>query len=469
MFRLLSPLLALSALLLVPAAAAAQVEFTAGPQEGQLYPRDLATNRASVPVEGLVTQAGMSQVHLDVTRDGAPWWQGSAPLQYNPATGGASFSFAPDIEAGLHDYAFAVSLEGGGSVTPVRDVSDVVCGDAFLMDGQSNTVAGGFPQTSVWRSKWIRSFGTSSTSANQVQANQEWHLANGGGSHGSGCIGAWGLRMARHLVDTYQVPVAVLNGAVGATPVSWHQRVDQNPEDLGTIYGRLLFRARKAGLAEHFRAILWHQGEADGGRTARGYLRSWLWMHADWMEDYPSVERVFLFQIRMGCSVPGDDMNIREAQRRLPDLVPGLTAIPTAGVFGHDGCHYNLAGYRRIGDLAAVAVAAELYDAPLPTSAAPPNLFKARFTTPARDEIELLFRDPTQELLLDPGIESTFRLRGNSGESVVAATASPGRILLQLSGPSTAGRVAYVGNSGNGPWIRNVHGVGAFTFQARLP
>ena len=43
-----------------------------------------------------------------------------------------------------------------------------------------------------------------------------------------------------------------------------------------------------------------------------------------------------------------------------------------------------------------------------------------------------------------------------------------GRILLLLSGPTTAGRVAYVGNSGDGPWIRNAAGVGAFTFQVRI-
>lgn len=464
MSRILVPLLAF--LVLVAAAPALQVDFSVGPADGQLYPRDLATDRAAVPVEGLVTQPGMSQVHLVVTRDGAPYWQASAPLTYSFL--GAPFSFAPDIEAGLYDYAFELLLESGGTLTPVRTVGDVVCGDAYLMDGQSNTVAGGFPSTDAWRSKWIRSFGTSSITPHQAKTDLAWYVANGKGSHGSGCIGAWGLRMARLLVDTYQVPVAVLNGAVGATPISWHQRVDANPEDLGTIYGRLLYRARQSGLQDHVRAILWHQGEADGGRIARGYLRNFLWMRADWLEDYPSVEHIFVFQIRMGCSVPGDDMNIREAQRRLPDLFHDLTAIPSEAVQGHDGCHYDVAGYRRFGDLAAAAVGRALYGAPVPDAALPPNLWKARFTSPAKDEIELLFRDPDQVLQLDAGIEDTFRLRGAGPETILAATATPGRILLTLSGPTTAGRVAYVGNIGDGPWITNAFGVGAFTFQVRI-
>ena len=52
-------------------------------------------------------------------------------------------------------------IEFGTGDTVLHTAGDLVCGDAFLLNGQSNAVAtdwgkGDFPETS----EWIRSFGT---------------------------------------------------------------------------------------------------------------------------------------------------------------------------------------------------------------------------------------------------------------------------------------------------------------------
>ncbi|MBC8329402.1 MAG: hypothetical protein ISR76_01520 [Planctomycetes bacterium] len=461
MFRFLLPLILLAAPL------TAQVTITEGPAPGQLYPRDLVTNQAVVPVAGEVSKPGKSRVHLVVTRDGAAWSMDTVDLHY---TGGvAPFAFAPVIDAGLHDYAFELLLEGGGFNQQVGRVRWVACGDAYLINGQSNAVATDYHNEGLGnssRSRWIRSYGSASLSAAAVAADTGWYAADGIDQYSSGSVGAWGLRAARLLVDRYQVPVALLNGAVGGTVIEAHQRDDADPENLNTIYGRLLYRARRAGIDLQVRAMLWHQGESNGAHDPLYYHSKFSDLRDDWLVDFPALEQLFVFQIRKGCGVP--DMDIREVQRQFPDLFADLTAVPTAGIDEHDGCHYYYAGYREMGDWMAAAMAAALYGEQLPQHAAPPNIREARFTGAAHDEIELLFRDPHQALFLDLGIEDRLKLRDGVAETVVTATASPGRILLQLSGPTAATRVAFIGQAGAGPWIKNQRGVGAFTFEVPI-
>jgi len=63
--------------------------------------------------------------------------------------------------------------------------------------------------------------------------------------------------MAQTLVDRYEIPIALLNGAVGGTTIDYHLRNDQDPTDLETNYGRLLYRAQAAGIDTRASAILW--------------------------------------------------------------------------------------------------------------------------------------------------------------------------------------------------------------------
>ena len=79
-----------------------------------------------------------------------------------------------------------------------------------------------------------------------------------------GTIGQWGLRLANRLKEAQQLPIMVINGAVGGTQVEAHQRNDDDPTDATTIYGRLLWRVQQAGVADAVRAIFWHQGESNG-------------------------------------------------------------------------------------------------------------------------------------------------------------------------------------------------------------
>ena len=54
-----------------------------------------------------------------------------------------------------------------------------------------------------------------------------------------------------------------------------HQRHAADPEDVHTIYGRLLWRVRQAKLTHGIRAVLWHQGENDQGADGPSGLHGW--------------------------------------------------------------------------------------------------------------------------------------------------------------------------------------------------
>ena len=445
----------------------AQVDIEEGPILGRLYSRDLATNQAVVPISGKVVVPNCSRIHLVVNRDGSLWSSDVANLDYS--SGDPPFVFKPTIEAGLHNYSFELLLESGGQTQQVIYVDYIVCGDVFLINGQSNAVASDYHGEGLGnqsQTSWVRSYGSSSFVAQEVLGDNKWHIADGIQMYASGAVGAWGLRAASLISDRFQIPIGLLNGAVGGTTVRQHARNDTQPEHLATIYGRLLHRAREAGIDQTVRGLLWHQGESDGQTPTDDYIASWRELRDDWLYDYPSLEHIFMFQVRRGCGI--SNMKIREVQRTCGDFFPDVTVLPTAGINEHDGCHFAYAGYHRMGNWMAAAIAKRLYGVTIPDNKFPPNLKEARFTSPARDEIELVFRSTGQALVLDPGVESYMSLGSGINESVVSASSSPGRIILALSGSTSATEVIYRGHMGAGPWIKNSDGVGAFTFRVPI-
>ena len=105
--------------------------------------------------------------------------------------------------------------------------------------------------------------------------------------------------------------------AVGATPIGYHQRNDNNPTDLDTNYGRLLYSTQAAGVDSMARAMLWYQGESNGQTIPSIYFEAFEALLDDWNEDYPGLERVYVFQVREGCGDP--TVPLRDVFRQLAD------------------------------------------------------------------------------------------------------------------------------------------------------
>ncbi len=453
-----------------------EVDFTALPRNARLFQRD-GKNEADVRVEGEVQTAGFDAVVLRVLRDGSLFATSSQPLAYSE--GKAPFSVGATIDAGLFSYDVGVFLKAGATETQVAQRENLVCGDAFLIDGQSNAAAKDWHDEGVGnqsQSNWIRSFGTgryylafakpvgTPFGSGMVSklgpiTDLNWDLAEGLIAHKHASVGQWALRMAEVILQDQGVPVALINGSVEGSKIQFHRRHDFYPEDPTTIYGRLLTRTKEAGVHDGVRGLIFYQGESNGGEGEL-WGSTFAEIRADWLSDYPSLERIFVFQIREGCSKENQD--VREVQRQLDGLYPDVRLMSTTAVPTHDGCHYFYAGYREIGDRIARLLQRELYGATPGSDVDPPQIVSAAWTSPAKNQLLLTFKEPADTLVFDAGAEADFDL--DDGTTVVAGSALGNTLLLDLSGTSTATTISWIGHQGDGPWIANANGVGALTF-----
>ena len=475
-------LIVLALLLNFSAVQAQNVSFTTLPQNLQVYPRDLATNRAVVTIEGEIATSGYDAMVLDVYRDGALETTTTKSLRYSG--GSASFLFTPEIEAELKNYDFEVYAKEGNNEQLVERVTDVVAGDVFLVQGQSNAVARrrtGSDSANPNQSPFLRSYGTRSKADSEnlekqeTENDQEWHQAEGDNEVGSGAVGQWGLRLGRLLVDTYSIPVAIINGARGAMPISYFQRNDSNPDDLRTNYGRLLWRAQKAGVDDGVRAILWYQGEA-GESDLTGYANKFDALYKDWKRDYSSIEKVYTHQIRRSrpdeCGdIPEEEkLLLRDLQRRIPDSYSDVEVMSTTGVNGYDDCHFLYQnGYKVIADNIFGQVARDLYGSSSTQNIDPPDVQSAFFSNTEKTEITLRMRDPNDGLIWESGSENDFALLNTSAE-VSSGSVNENSIVLTLSGDaSDATAIRYIGHINmGGPWVTNTQGVGLLAFSVTI-
>ena len=454
--------------LLLAAPAGAQATLDVFPRDGQLYPRN-AQNQASVRAEGEVDQAGWDQIVLHVYRDGALAGTESQSLSYSGGT--APFTLSYTIDAGLSDWSVELEVQGGGGAQQVGQAEYLTCGDAYLVMGQSNAVAPDYWSEGLtnnrYRTRWVRSFGTSDTLFSRVARNKSWYLGNGEAAGGWGSIGSWPLIIGRLIADRAQVPTAFINGAVGGRPISFFQRNDADPDDLLSAYGRALFRSEEAGIREHIRAVFWYQGESDGSYPY-GYGQLFDEMMADWKEDYPALERVYVVQVRRGCGVkPHSD--VLEMLRRLPERHPEVELMSTNGLPGHDGCHWLLAGYEQLALRLAPLVGRDFYGRSYADAEVlPPNPTGAWISNTAGTEIIVEFGPPGVQLTVDPDVLPDLHLQDNI-DFVNAQIVNGNQLVLDLAAPTTSASIRYSGHDGQGRgWLRSVTGIGALSFAIPL-
>jgi len=438
----------------------AAVDWSALPRPGQLFQRD-ASDTASLDVNGTVTSPGFTDVEVEVTRDGAPWFSQKSPLVYSGST--ASFAFSTSLFAGTFDYELSAWAWAGAERQLVARVPNLAVGDVWIINGQSNAQASdywGEGLANASQSHWIRSFGTASIWGT-TEFDLHWDHADGQNWLGHASVGQWGLRLAEILLKREQVPIAILNGAVGGTSITLHQRNDGNPVDLSTIYGRLLRRAIEAGVTDRVKAILWYQGESDSGNAAVWYA-DWLALRTDWLVDYPAVQKLYVVQIRSDCGYGGQD--VQEIQRQLPALFSDTCLMSATALVAHDGCHFLYAGYRQLGDQLARLIRRDFHGSTDTYEIDPPNLASAQWVAgSSQKKVRLTMVDPNDRLVVDAGAEANFVL--SDGTAVTGATTSGNTVTLTLAASSSAATISYRGHPFDGPWFRNVRGVGALCFE----
>jgi hypothetical protein len=430
------------------------VNFSALPKSYQLYPRN-NQNEAMVTISGSVITEDRDSIFVNVYRNGTIFTKST-------------------IHAELAEYSFTVLVDS----VLVAQRDSVVCGDAFLISGQSNALAYDFEGKATEKREYVRSFGTSSLNPAAVTADTTWGLAQGKQEYAHMAVGVWGLLLAGKITDLYGIPVCILNGAKAGTPISHHFRDNSNHTNLNTVYGRLLHRAQKAGITEAVRAIFWYQGESDSDENYGDYHDSFGGVRWAWHGNFPNLETIYVFQIRPSATDCGFGFQsqLREIQRQLPERYADVKLMSTNGIEGHylDGCHYYYIGYKNLAEAIFPLVTRDFYGSSNVQNIRPPNIINAFQSGNNQLQVTLIFDQPVNwpEPYQGIGMEKYIYLGSKKG-LVKAGHSAPGnKIILDLYSPLNAKNITYLPEDNyhnttdfyKGPWLKNPRNVGALAF-----
>ncbi|MEM6991296.1 MAG: PKD domain-containing protein [Myxococcota bacterium] len=445
------------------AAGKPDVVLDAQPLPSAVLPRDLETNVGTAHYAGTVNSTGYGFVMAEVL-DGQTVVSSTAVALCDAAP--VAFELDVPIAAELTAHDVRLSLVIGETQTEFATTTDLVAGDLYMIQGQSNAFASLFngdanPDN---QGPFVRSFGINSVDGGTTAADIAWRMAAGNGAGGPGGVGQWPIRMAAVLAETHQVPVGLLNGSLGGQPIGYFQRDDGDPVNLATNYGRLLTRMRAAGVDGGLRAILWYQGESDGA-DFQTHHDGFVALYEDWLEDYAGIERTYVTQVRAGCGA--DLIALQDVQRRFADDYEAISVMSTTALNAHDGCHYGYEdGYKVLGERYAAMLGRDLYGEDPNGDVDPPNPASARFEN-GGTEVVITMRDEDSMLSFEDGAQADFRLEGAPGVTVLSGVAAGHEVTLTLSGDGSAATgVTYLGRPGAGQWVTNDTGLGLLTFHS---
>ncbi len=392
---------------------------------------------------------------------------------------GKGYRFVQTLKPGLIRYRVELLADGKA----VHAAADLVCGDAFIIQGQSNAVATDFgKENPLPPNPWVRTFGATDGSPNGSR-QKLWGPAEARARGGRLEIGYWGMELGRRLVESQRIPICLINGAVGGTRIDMHQRDAADPTNATTIYGRLLWRVRAAGLDHGIRGILWHQGENDQGADGPDgtfgfvhYRKYFDQMAGSWRQDYPNAQRLHLFQIwpkSCAMGINGSDNYLREEQRKLKTAYAHLDVMPTLGIRPPGGCHFPAAGYAEFAKLMTPLIERDHYGVKNVQAFSAPNILSVERVGDKPDSVVLTFDQP---VVWSDGLTSEFSFevgtglaRQPSSVKVVGGSAQGATLTLRLSeGLPVGSSISYLDskNWSQDRLLMGANGLPALTFRS---
>ncbi|WAC11169.1 T9SS type A sorting domain-containing protein [Dyadobacter pollutisoli] len=441
------------------------------PADMQLFARD-STGQADVDFLGRVQEPGYAYLSVIKFRDKTRSGYQRKDLQYNGAQ--APFNFSFKIKAELAEYSFEIyACKSKSDSVLIARRDNIVAGDFYLIYGQSNAVA--WEIDYQYRNEFARTYGSSGGAA-------AWGLANDIGQR----VGIFGIEFQRSIAEKYQVPTCVINGsAAGASLLALTER--------SSFYGYLLNAAKESGLLPSLKAIFFWQGETEASSDdPLTWAPRFDKLVKMWQEDYPMVEKIYLFQLPLFGGGAYDDRIglLREQQRTMDRKYPIIQPYAALGAEGWNGFHYGLEGYLQVGrDLADLA---GFYHYGQKEKISSPSLQKAFYSTSKKDEITMVFED--YQRMVYPNDTTAVNIEGSQESSSVftmkdffylnaewkklaSGRAEANRIVVKLKEAANDSTIKYLPSKYHysgllsaawvyiGPFLRNTKGQRAFAFH----
>ena len=468
------------------------IKFQDSPEDFQLYARD-KSDSALVSVRGKLSKNLKPEaISLHVFKDKLPYSTQTCELNRT------NFSAQTKIDAGLHEFRFELHLKGGEKDSVIILADSVVCGDAYIITGQSNSHASSMYST--YSSEYCRSFGvkTGYEAYNDSDKAIRWGRATGnceGLTREGGWfkknkfgVGAWGMELMRLIEEKHHMPVCIINGGSGSSSIEQNMLMGPEVSSLETSFGRLAYRVNEAGLKDKVKAIFWHQGESNSNYQQEEskpedkykiYSENFDILYNDWKRVYTGLEKVYIFQLHPGCG--GEyQSEMREIQSQIAKHYQMIDIMSTTGVPGHDGCHFAYAGYCEFAKRLLPLVSRDIYDEQPQGIITPPQLTEASFTSPG--VITLQFDQPLvmEDSLVMKGkthyIKDQFFFDEDKKANLVEKAFVDGdKVVLFMKDSTLYKLVTYLPNKCylntkdvyEGPWLFGENNIGALSFDKR--
>ena len=396
----------------------ASVVFLEYPKDKQLFGRDKSTNYGRLKIKGYQVNDNAGRYHKIKTY----LFRGQELVQtyivdLNACQDSISFGFELPIYAELVNYKIETYGVENNVETLLHKAEELLSGDVIVIQGQSNAEAKkrGGESATYMSSDFIRVFAGGFNVPGDMNTNAKWFRGQADGDKNtSGNCGQWGLYLARMLVDSLQIPIAVFNGAHGGTGISFF--LEGNQPELSSNYSRLHYRISEAGLLSFVEVIFWAQGEHDAATTlhtsTENYIAKFNQLYSSWAADFPNLEKVFIFQTAKGCETLVQNMqNVTEAQRQISENNSHCLLIPTHGIpFREiDSCHFTFEnGYKRFGERAFYSLMTEFYHKDQPVDLSYPKPEHIQFHAPGIIRISF-----SKNLLVLDSLCTDFYLNGD--------------------------------------------------------
>ena len=370
----------------------------------------------------------------------------------------ADFNFQIPILAELAKYRIKVFAYSESEEFLLHDTDDLVAGDVYIIQGQSNASALSYSGSSaMYQNEYIRVYSGGYTNPSDVLSDDQWYYAQGDGNENSGGnTGQWGLALAKMLKDQLNIPIAIFNGAHGGQPISFFERPENYQSSTDSNYGRLFYRLNKSKLKNYVRGILWSQGEADSfynGLSTNEYKTAFESLISYWQEDFPAIEKYFIFQTRdCDCgTIFNGRKKIKEAQRQISLENENIFIMPTTGMQLHsDNCHFPFNnGYEKFATRIFPILINEIYGIATQDQILPPMVTDISFT----DNIVELTTD-AESLVQNSSINSYLINKLNEdfifsdGSVITGFEINANKLIFQLSQtPSDNTKLSLIGIS----------------------
>ncbi len=458
-----------------------QINYTAVPIDLQLVARDKVTNLGNVKIEGNVDQSsGYDSIRVEMYRNEVLLNSVDNELIYIDSK--APFEFNVSIQAELANYSFKIfGYKSSGAIFELnKTISNVVAGDAYIIQGQSNAVASNRTgSANSNKSDFIRVYANGTLDPIALLANDAWYLANGDvNTTSNGNTGQWGLKLARLLVDNLKIPIAIFNGANGGKAISFFKAPQDYKTSQDSNYGRLYYRLNKTGLKNSVRAVLWSQGEKEAQVSTtsiinyKNYFKS---LENSWLIDYPNIEKFYIFQTKdCQCATTAEGkMRVKEAQRQLALENDEIDVMPTTSLLlSGDNCHFSFSkGYESFATRIYKLVLHDIYGKSFNEEINAPMIKSVEFTASNNlvietDAIELKFSSNEQTTILTR-LRQDFELTNAQGVTITGVSILGNKIIFTLSGdPGPIGNISFVGyNSNIGFTITNSSDIELISFR----